>query len=215
MLLQNLIVYENEHVILVNKPAGIPSIKTANDKSLHEYLNEYFNQKLFVVHRLDKDASGLIIFAKNSETHKYLNYQFEHNLIEKKYYAVCHGNLENESTMIKSRIKEFGSGRMGVDEAGREAITKVKLIKNYRKYFLADISIYFGRRHQIRVHLYSIGHPIVGDKLYGNIKHQKNYSRLMLHAYFIKFNLFDQKNIELQIPVAKEMDDFLSDQNIY
>lgn len=213
MQLQNLIIYENENLIVLNKPSGIPSIKAAKNKSLHEHLSEYLNKKVFIVHRLDKDASGLILFAKDSQTHKHLNFQFEHNLIEKKYYVVCHGNLSSDSVIINSKIKEFASGRMGVSEQGKEAITKVNLIKIFNDYSLADVSIFFGRRHQIRVHLYSIGHPIVGDNLYGDKEMQKKFNRLMLQAYYIKFNLFDQKNIELLIPIDDDIKNFVDRKN--
>jgi len=207
--ISNLIVFENENLVIINKPAGITSIKAAGSLSMHEMINEYFNRNLFIVHRLDKDASGLLIFAKDSVTHKNLNYQFENNLVSKNYFALVHGNLNEQMVVINSPIKEFGSGRMGIHQNGKEAKTRFELISSSEDFTLGNVSILFGRRHQIRVHLYSIGHPIVGDMLYGNRKEQINYPRLMLQAYKLEFNLFDSKKLVVEIPIDSSIENFL------
>jgi 23S rRNA-/tRNA-specific pseudouridylate synthase len=117
--------------------------------------------------------------------------------------ALVHGIVDSNNGRINKPIREFGSGRMGIDDKnGKQSITEFSVIKKFGKYSLLDVSIITGRRHQIRVHLYSIGHPVVGDLRYGDKKIQEQYPRLMLHASRIELNLpgNTHKIIESQIP---------------
>ncbi|MDH7604395.1 MAG: RluA family pseudouridine synthase [Melioribacter sp.] len=200
------ILYEDDKIIAVDKPEGISSIKE-NDKSaetVHSILQKEYNGKLFIVHRLDKDVSGVMLFAKNSLMHKFLNKQFENHLIEKKYIALVHGILSENTGLINKKIRQFGSGRMGVDEVkGKKSRTKYDVLERFNSFTLLKLTPETGRRHQLRVHLYSIGHPIVGDLHYGEKSLQKNFSRLMLHAEEIEFFIEDEKKMKIKSPLPE------------
>jgi RluA family pseudouridine synthase len=179
------ILYEDENVILVNKPEGLASIhdKAGENKDLQTILAERCKQKVFVVHRLDKEVSGVIVYAKNESTHKELNKQFAERRVHKTYLALVHGEVRKEHGKINKPIREFGSGRMGVDEKkGKPSKTVYKVVQRFPSVTLLELNPTTGRRHQLRVHLYYIGHAIVGDIRYGDKSHQENFPRLMLHA---------------------------------
>lgn len=206
------ILYEDGNIIAVNKPVGLASI-SENDlhlKTIHSLLQEKFPQKIFIVHRIDKEVSGIILFAKNSDTHKYLNNLFASRSIKKNYTAFVYGVIENESGRIDKPIREFGSGRMGVDKTkGKKSITDFKVIKRYKEFTLLDVSIITGRRHQIRVHLYSMGHPVVGDLRYGDFKIQNQFPRLMLHASRIEFPLQNGTLKIIESPLPENFSKFV------
>ncbi|MEJ5351570.1 MAG: RluA family pseudouridine synthase [Melioribacteraceae bacterium] len=208
------ILYEDNNVIAVDKPEGISSIKES-DKSIetvHSILQKKYEEKLFIVHRLDKDVSGVLIFAKNSSMHKFLNQQFENHLVEKNYVALVHGILKEDSGLINKKIRQFGSGRMGIDEVqGKESRTKFNVIERFNSYTLLKLTPETGRRHQLRVHLYSIGHPIVGDLKYGEKNSQKNFSRLMLHAEEIEFFVEEKKKVKIKSPLPESFINILNE----
>ncbi|MDQ7816608.1 MAG: RluA family pseudouridine synthase [Melioribacteraceae bacterium] len=205
--------YEDDNLIAVNKPEGIASI-SENDistQTVHSLLEKKYSQKIFIVHRIDKEVSGILLFAKNSSCHKYLNDLFAKRLIKKNYTAVVHGIVKDNSGRIDKPIREFGSGRMGVDVInGKRSITDYRVIKRFKGYTLLDVSIITGRRHQIRVHLYSIDHPVVGDIRYGDKHAREKYPRLMLRASRIEFKLRGEKNILIESPLPES---FLKFQN--
>ncbi|NJD22181.1 MAG: RNA pseudouridine synthase [Melioribacter sp.] len=200
------ILFEDKDVIAVNKPEGLASI-AENDimiESLHSLLEKKYEQKLFIVHRLDKEVSGVILFAKNSETHKYLNDQFAERKVKKYYSALVHGIIKENDGMIKKPIREFGSGRMGIDDRkGKPSETKFHVVQRFSGYTLLELNPSTGRRHQLRVHLYSIGFPIVGDLRYGDKTIQEKYSRIMLHAKNLEFQLPDKKSVLIEAPHSK------------
>lgn len=178
------VIYEDDAIIAVNKSCGIPVIKERGripQQPLKEQLESYCTCRLFTVHRIDKETSGIVVFAKDARTHKSLCLQFEQRSVKKSYLAVVRGFIE-ENGSIKAPLYQFGSGRMGVKEGGKYSETAYQ-----RKCFASNVSLvsvipHTGRRHQIRVHLYHIGHPILGDPLYGNDRPVAGMSRLMLHA---------------------------------
>ena len=179
------ILYEDNDIIAVNKPEGLASIHdSAGEKEdLQTILSERCKLKVFVVHRLDKEVSGVIVYAKNAATHKLLNKQFAERTVKKSYVALVHGKMMKDEGSINKPIREFGSGRMGIDEAkGKPSKTVYKVIKKYPSYTLIELNPTTGRRHQLRVHLYYIGNSIVGDVRYGEKMVQEKYPRLMLHA---------------------------------
>lgn len=179
------ILYEDNDIIAVNKPEGLASIHdSAGEKEdLQTILSERCKLKVFVVHRLDKEVSGVIIYAKNAATHKLLNKQFAERTVKKNYVALVHGKMMKDEGSINKPIREFGSGRMGIDEVkGKPSKTVYKVIKKYPSYTLIELNPTTGRRHQLRVHLYYIGNSIVGDVRYGEKMVQEKYPRLMLHA---------------------------------
>ena len=199
------ILFEDENIIAVDKLEGLSSI-SENDKhvdSIHSLLQKKYSTKIFIVHRLDKEVSGVILFAKNSLTHKLLNEQFQNRTIIKHYTALVHGKMNNKNGIVDKPIREFGSGRMGVDEIkGKPSITEYNVLKQYDLFTLLDLHPTTGRRHQLRVHLFSIGHPIVGDSKYGDKNIQQDFPRLMLHATNITFRLDSGKifKVESELP---------------
>lgn len=200
------ILFEDKNIIAVNKPEGLASI-TENDTtidSLHLLLEKKYEQKLFIVQRLDKEVSGVILFAKNSDTYKYLNDQFADRKVKKYYTAVVHGTIKENDGVIKKPIREFGSGRMGIDDRkGKPSETKFHVVQRFRDYTLLELNPSTGRRHQLRVHLYSIGFPIVGDLRYGDKTIQEKYLRIMLHAKRLEFELPDKKDISVEAPLTE------------
>jgi RluA family pseudouridine synthase len=179
------ILYEDDGILAVNKPEGITTIpeRDTNKKSLLQILQTRYGEKLFVIHRLDKDASGAMLFAKTADMHRYMSIQFERREVEKTYEALVHGNVVQDAGSMDQSLRAFGSGRMGADtERGKPSLTLYRVLKRLSFHTLLEVYPQTGRRHQIRVHLYGLGHPIAGDALYGDRKTQKDYPRLMLHA---------------------------------
>jgi len=206
------ILFEDKDLIAVNKPTGLASI-TENDvekDSLHSLLEEKLQQKMFVVHRLDKEVSGVILFAKNARTHRMINRQFNERTIKKSYLALVRGSVEENDGIIKKAIREFGSGRMGIDEKkGKRSETKYHVMQRVKDYTLLELNPSTGRRHQLRVHLYSIGHPIAGDLRYGDKTVQQNFPRIMLHARKIELKLAGNKIIAVEAPVPDSFSEIL------
>lgn len=198
------ILFENEDLLAVNKPEGLATIPERNKEkeNIRALLAATFSEKLYVVHRLDKEVSGILLFAKHAAAHKTLNEQFSQRQIRKRYLALIHGVLEKNSGAIDTPIRQYGSGRMGIDvERGKPSLTQFHTVERFIIYSLVNVFPITGRRHQIRVHLYSIGHPIVGDVRYGDKQLQRQYPRLMLHAHRIAFRLLSGQNIELEAPL--------------
>jgi RluA family pseudouridine synthase len=174
------ILFENDDIIAVNKPEGLASIpeRAKEKKCVLSLLSSVVSGKLYVVHRLDKEVSGIIVFAKNAAAHRNLNEQFSSRAIKKIYVALTHGIIKKNIGVIKKPLRQFGSGRVGVDtQRGKLSATEFEVIKRLGAYTLINVCPVSGRRHQIRAHLYSIGHPIAGDLRYGEKKVQK-------HAHF-------------------------------
>lgn len=198
------ILFEDEDIIAVDKPEGLASISESDTKiqTLHSILEKKVNHKFFIVHRLDKEVSGVILFAKNAKAHKLLNKQFNDRTINKTYIALVHGDVINGNGVIDKPIREFGSGRMGIDEKkGIQSETKFKVLERLSEYSLLELNPATGRRHQLRVHLYSIGYPIVGDMKYGDKSIQEKFSRIMLHAHKLVLQNSDGKNLIIQSPL--------------
>ncbi len=184
------ILFENDGLLAVDKPEGVVSIAEAGKGGLPELVREAYAGRLFPVHRLDKEVSGVIVFAKTAEMHRFLNGAFDRHEVRKTYLALVHGTIAQNRGVINRPIREFGSGRMGVDEkTGKPSATEFKVYERMKAATLVRAYPATGRRHQIRVHLYSIGHPIVGDPRYGDKKVQEDFPRLMLHAMAIEFAL--------------------------
>lgn len=141
-----------------------------------------------IVHRLDKDTSGLMLVAKNDQSHAFLSDQLANREMEKHYRAVVYGKMKESAGEIEKPIGRSKNDRkkMAVDEEGRWAKTEWKVLREYPDRTLLDVHIITGRTHQIRVHMSSIGHPVLGDVLYGH-KRMPSAPRLMLHAYSLSF----------------------------
>ncbi len=220
------IVFENEQFVAINKPSGMLTIpdRENTEKSLKEYLNDKYGH-IFIVHRLDKDTSGLILFAKNEITHKYLCKIFEERRVEKYYLGVVVGLLPDEDGIIDAPITEHltRKGTMTVHRSGKESQTGYHIIQAYPAFSLVSFRLYTGRTHQIRVHCKHIGNPLACDVLYGDGKPilisavKKNYklsknadeekpiiSRLALHSYKLIFDDEQGQKVELQADAPKE-----------
>ncbi len=164
------IVFENDALIIVNKPAGLLSIPDryyGHLPSAKQMLKDRF-EEIFVVHRLDKDTSGLIIFAKDAETHKELSLQFEEHNVTKEYLAVVDGQVNSEDGSILEPIS-FNKQKQAVElkKSGKNSITHFEVLERFQDYSYLKLNIETGRMHQIRVHLKSIGHPLMVDAKYG------------------------------------------------
>jgi RluA family pseudouridine synthase len=172
---------------VVNKLPGfavIPGRNISDDIVLVNLIEKQLNYKCMVVHRIDLETSGIVVFAKNPQAHRHLSIQFERRTVKKSYRALVLGTMKSDIT-IDSPIRQFGSGRMGVDPQGKPSSTVIRIVEKLSEATLLDVAPRTGRRHQIRVHCYSYGHPIMGDPMYGKDRPVGGVSRLMLHAHQI------------------------------
>jgi 23S rRNA pseudouridine1911/1915/1917 synthase len=223
------ILYEDNDLLVVNKPAGvlvIPDRFDTTQASLNRLLEARYNQKLWVVHRLDRDTSGVVCFARNEESHKYLSALFMNREVNKYYAGLVIGQVVPEEGRIETAIAEhpFVKGKMTVAKKGKIAVTDYKVAHQWPLYALVQLQIHTGRTHQIRVHMQAIGHPIVCDELYGDGKpfflssikrkyrlsdnqevEQPLLSRLGLHAYRLQFARVDGTVVDVEAPLPKDM----------
>lgn len=193
------ILYEDEDVAVVDKPGGMVVHPAAGNES-----GTLVNALLYamdslsgiggvkrpgIVHRLDKDTSGVMMVAKNDMAHESLSRQLSERTMEKHYLAVVEGVMKAEEGEIDKPIARSKKDRkkMAVDPEGRDALTRWRLVENLRDAALLDVHILTGRTHQIRVHMQSIHHPLAGDPLYGVSKGGVRVPRLMLHAHTLDF----------------------------
>jgi len=189
------IIYEDDSIIVVDKPAGLLTIATATERTKTAYavLRAYLNNKkrserLFIVHRLDRDASGLLVFAKTVESKERLQNQFKDHSAGRRYVAVVQGRLAEDSFEIRSYLAENAAYRVYSTpnrKIGKLAVTHVKVLKRNSKTSLVEVRLETGRKHQIRVHLAEHGNPIVGDQTYGT--KSPLIPRLALHGVQLDF----------------------------
>jgi 23S rRNA pseudouridine1911/1915/1917 synthase len=206
------IIYKDNDVIIINKPAGLLVHPTT--KGEKNTLIDYFPETK-LVHRLDRDTSGLLILAKNEKTYNWLKDQFKNRQITKKYIALVHGKLKDKQGIITktiSRSKRKGRVQTTAPIGKRkEAITRYKVLKEFEGYTCLEVTPETGRTHQIRVHLASIGHPIAGDEKY-KFKRQptpEELKRQFLHANYLKFSLFSGEVKEFHSNLPKDLEKIL------
>ena len=194
------IIYEDEDIIVVNKPKGLvvhPAVGNP-DGTLVNAIMAICKDSLSgiggeirpgIVHRLDKDTSGILIIAKNDTAHINLSEQIKNHEVEKTYIALVRGIVKENEATINMPIGRSTKDRkkMAVNKNGKNAVTHFKVLNRYEKYTLLEIKIETGRTHQIRVHLSHIGYPVVGDYTYSNGKNDFNVEGQMLHSKKIKF----------------------------
>lgn len=188
------VIYEDEDILAVDKAPFIVVHPTNNIKegTLSNGIANYFKskgikRKVRIVNRLDRDTSGIIIFAKNSFSHQQLAHQMESGEFSKYYLAIVEGKVKFKQLTIGSPIEKGADGiHQEVSSTGSKAITHIELIRTFEEYSLVKLKIDTGKTHQIRVHLKSIGHPIIGDILYG--RESSLINRQALHAYKLVIN---------------------------
>ncbi|HLG29538.1 MAG TPA: RluA family pseudouridine synthase [Candidatus Brocadiales bacterium] len=231
------VLYEDERLFAVNKPAGVPVIpeRGSSERVFLDSLVYYLSNispistneiRPRLVHRLDKDASGVIVIAKDIDTERFLSEQFENRLIEKEYLGIVDGEFkEEESSRIELPIGEIKPGRMKIDHShGKPSLTEFKVIEQFKGFALLSIFPRTGRTHQIRVHMEAIGHPLSVDPVYGrrnelylselkkDYKHKDDsrelplISRLTLHAYRLTLDLpSNAERLTIEAPIPKDL----------
>jgi 23S rRNA pseudouridine1911/1915/1917 synthase len=248
--LKQIIIFENDDYIVINKPAGLivhggPGI---DEEVLTDWLRKYYPEienigddplRPGIVHRLDKEASGLMIIAKNKKSFDHFKKLFKNRRITKKYLALAHGQISKEEDLIAFPIKRSKDGyRMAAlpvssetisdknkpnnrdrgtiraQEESKEAITEFSVLKRYINYTLLEVKIKTGRTHQIRVHLYAYGHPLLGDPLYHTkktkVKNQKvNLNRIFLVANEIAFKDLNGEKQSFLVELPSDLKLFL------
>ena len=205
------IIYEDDNYIAFNKPSGLLSIESDNDnESIYKYVSIYLSKedkknRPYILHRIDKETSGIILFTKKIELHSKLKMHWNEDVKLREYYALVEGTFKDKKGTIKTYLKENDNHLIysTKDPNGKLAITNYEVVKENSSYSLLKINIETGRKNQIRVHMKDLGHQIVGDIKYGN----KNdvIGRLGLHAStFIFFDPLTNKEIKITSPVPKE-----------
>ncbi len=221
------IIFENDSFIAVNKPAGLLSIpdREQTQTSLKDILLAKYGS-IYTVHRLDKDTSGIILFAKTEAAHKYFSQLFEERKIEKYYIGLVYGSLAEKKGTLDAPISEHPvqKGLMVVHRKGKPSVTDYEVIEDLKSFSLLQFQLHTGRTHQIRVHCKNMGHPLACDELYGDgkpillsslkkkfklSKHDEEerpmLNRLALHSGRLKFTDADGKVIDLQAELPKDI----------
>ena len=207
------IIFENDEFIVINKPSGLLSIASDKEKGSTAYrmLTDYVQQKdkhnrIYVVHRLDEDTSGVLMVAKNEKIRDLLQEKWNDLVSKRGYFAIVEGQMKEKQGTIKSYLKKNSQNMMYSSKKagdGQLAITHYKVIKEIENYSLLDVNIDSGRKNQIRVHLGDLGHHVVGDDKYGNPSNP--IKRLGLHAYELELkHPVTGKKMRFTAPVPKE-----------
>lgn len=226
------ILFEDDDCILINKPAGVLSIPDRFDRTIPNVLDLLQKQyeKIWIVHRIDKQTSGVMIVAKNAESHQVLNRQFETHSVRKIYLTLVSGIVSSSSGTIDLPIAEHPSnpGTVCIDSKGKPSITHYKVLETFRSYTLVEAAPETGRLHQIRIHFKAIGHPLAVDEIYGEQNEiylstlKKDYktkigeiekplmSRLTLHAQSITFEHPRRHSMQtIDAPLPKDFNSLL------
>lgn len=203
------ILYEDDYLLIINKPHGY-IVYDIDDKiiSVSNFISGYYKncgieQPVIPVHRLDFDTSGCLMFAKDALSASYFSKAFENKEIVKQYYALVEGDTLAEGVIDRPiGSNRHINGKMVICKSGKSSITKYRLVANNNHQSLLEVEPLTGRTHQIRVHLASIGNPLVGDKLYGA---RKNYHRICLHCFKLTFfHPFKNKTITIKSAMPTE-----------
>ena len=225
------IVYEDKNILVINKPSGlITHPKNADDKqdSVTGWLVEKYPEIKTVgedplrpglVHRLDKDTSGLLVIAKNQDSFIYLKNLFQERKIKKFYLALVYGKPKESRGIINAPMGRIGMKRTTQVRGNKklkdrkEAVTEYSTLKNFHDFTLLEVMPHTGRTHQIRVHLKSIGTPIAGDPLYGpkNLRSPKAPGRLFLHAHKLQFVSPDGKSLTIEADLPDDLQKFINE----
>lgn len=226
------IVYEDKDVVVLNKPAGIsvhPSVNEPNGTLVDALIVKYPEIKNVgddpirpgIVHRLDKDTSGLLVVAKNQKAFEFLKKEWQSGQVVKKYLTLVWGEPKESGEIISelARSPKDFRRRIVVNPGknkdkkitGKLAVTEYKVIKKYKEFSLVEVHPKTGRMHQIRVHMASIGHSVAGDKIYGGKeKNPEGLARQFLHAFYLSFSLPNGKKLALEADLPEDLRAFLT-----
>lgn len=222
---QDLILFENSDLLVVNKPPFISSLdeREGGEVNMLRLAKQYF-QDIQICHRLDKETSGALIFAKKPDTYRFISMQFEHRRIKKIYHALINGVHHFENLEVNLPILNLGNKNVSINkQEGKPALTVFNSLKYYRHYTLVECRPVTGRMHQIRIHLASQRASIAGDEMYGgkpvylsSIKRsyrlgkdqeeQPIMKRFALHAREVTFNVTDEEEITVSAPYPKDFE---------
>lgn len=221
------IYYQDNDVAIVEKPAGLvthPSYGHWKGTLVNALLYHLTDLSAIggvlrpgIIHRLDKDTSGLLIVAKNDASHIALSKALKDRQVKRRYLALAHGHMKNEKGTIDMPIGRSYRNRkkMAVGGQGRKSVTHFKVEESFKGFDLLEVSLETGRTHQIRVHLAAIGHPVVGDDVYGSKNERKNFNldRYFLHAFELEFNHpLSGEEMYFLSPLPNELKLFLDNQ---
>ncbi|WP_299034002.1 RluA family pseudouridine synthase [uncultured Anaerococcus sp.] len=216
------IVYENDDYAIINKqknlivhPAGSIVTGTLVNALLYKYGYEGLSHiggedRTGIVHRLDKDTTGLIVIAKNNEAYRYLKKLFETRQVRKEYLAIVFGNFIQKSGRIENFMDRDPHNRrkMAVRPSGRKAISEYEVLNEVEGFSLVKVHIITGRTHQIRVHMTDLNHPLLGDPVYGNFKHKFNLDHPLLHCTHLAFTDKEGKEMVFDKEVPEEFEKY-------
>jgi len=216
------LVYEDEHLLALDKPAGLvvhPGAGHDSGTLVNALLARYPDiadvggvGRAGIVHRLDKDTSGLLLVARDDETHAALQRQFKRRQVCKTYLALVEERVEPREGIIEAALgrSKRERKRIAVLRSGRPAVTQYRVVETFRNYTLLEVRPHTGRTHQIRVHLAWMGYPVVGDRVYGRKRQPLLPNRHFLHAQRLSFtHPFTGKEMELVAPLPRELEEVL------
>ncbi len=230
------IIAETEDYIAISKPSGMLTLPDRHDmelESLRGWMQHHYGQ-IWVIHRLDKDTSGLILFAKNEEAHKYYSKLFENREVKKLYRGIVIGKPVHDSGIIDAPIAEHPAknGTMVVFKKGKASRTDYRQLETWNLFSLLEFDLHTGRTHQIRVHCKHLGNPIACDPFYGDgkpvllssikkkfklSKHDEDerpmLNRLALHSFSLSFTNQQGESVTLEAPLPKDMRAFMQQLN--
>jgi len=190
-MIETPIIFEDDRIVAVNKPVGLPTIPGRGEigVAVNVEIERRLRKKIFTVHRLDLDASGLLVFAKDAETHRLLSMEFEERRAKKEYLVAVIGTMSGSGEIDKP-LREFSSGRVAPAPDGKRAVTRWRVERSLGGATLLRVETLTGRKHQIRAHFSSEGHPVLGDPRYGPPPRPiGGAKRLMLHAWTLHLDL--------------------------
>ena len=217
------ILYQDSDIAIINKPCGMVVHPAAGNEDrtlvnailyhIHDLSGIGGEMRPGIVHRLDKDTSGLILIAKNDKAHTAMSEQFKSRSMEKHYRAVACGHFSDESGFIDAPIARHPVDRkkMAIVQGGKPSQTEWHVLEGLKGATYLDVHLLTGRTHQIRVHMQSIGHPLLGDRIYApNLKNAVHIPRLMLHAYSLAFDHpISGKRMQIEAPIPEKFEQTL------